>query len=151
MANYRGYCDKIESELMKHHFLLIFSLLVTSLSVNAGGPWKSVDSFITTGHPAVITAVSFITAANKGNYELAKSHMTADYIYWRQKLMGLDTFLAVFENADLDRLFQCRLVSEESEFVRLDFKFFSESAGREESHRMNLVLVDNSWKLTYRH
>ena len=80
------------------HLLLFISLLMISVSVNAGGRWKSVDSFIISGHPAVVIAVSFITAANKGNYEQAKSYMTAEYINWRQKLTGVDTFFAVFEN-----------------------------------------------------
>ena len=136
---------------MKSLRLLTMTLFLAAAPTFAGGPWLEVSS----NEPALDTgesvAIEFIRTANQGDYDDAASLMTAAYVKWREALDGLSTYLDEFRNADLARKFNYRIVSADAEFTRIDVRFFSTAINRDKNHRINVIRVDNKWKLTYKH
>ena len=136
---------------MKSIRLLTMTLFWAAAPTFAGGPWLEVSSNEPAPDTAESVAIEFIRTANQGDYDDAASLMTAAYVKWREALDGLSTYLDEFRNADLARKFNYRIVSADAEFTRIDVRFFSTAINRDKNHRINVIRVDNKWKLTYKH
>ena len=133
---------------MKKITVLLTGMCLISFSSFAGGKFQNVSESEVLPDSAAGTVIRFVKAANSGEIEKAKTDLSSEYLDWRERFGGIEKHMNYFEEADLSKTFQFRMVAETSNRAEITVRLFSLPNNAEQNYRIYVSKIGESWKIT---
>lgn len=128
-------------------FILLATIFLSAMNLQARGPWTEYWEVVpSAGTPAAV-ATTYVKLANQKDYESCRSLMTEDYEAWLERLGGIAPNLAVFANANLEKRFAWRELTDGNK-ATVWLRIYNVERGREVNVALNLITDGDGWKLT---